>query len=56
MPFTWLDIVLIAIMLISAFLAMMRGFTREFLSIVAWVCAAIGAYLPYEPLLPLALD
>jgi len=54
MPFTWLDIVLIVIMLISAVLAMMRGFTREVLSIVAWVCAAIGAYLLYDPLLPLA--
>ena len=54
MPFTWLDIVLIVIMLISAILAMMRGFAREVLSIVAWVCAAIGAYLLFEPMLPLA--
>ena len=56
MPFTWLDIVLIAIMLISAILAMMRGFTREVLSIVAWIGAAIGAYLLYLPLLPLAQE
>ncbi len=52
MPFTWLDIVLIVIMLISGLLAMMRGFTREVLSIVAWISAAIGAYLLYQPLLP----
>jgi len=56
MPFTWLDIVLIVIMLISAVLAMMRGFTREVLSIVAWISAAIGAYLLFEPLLPLATE
>jgi len=56
MPFTWLDIVLIAIMLISGILAMMRGFTREVLSIVAWISAAIGAYLVYQPLLPLAQE
>jgi len=54
MPFTWLDIVLIVIMLFSAILAMMRGFAREVLSIVAWVCAAIGAYLLDKPFLPLA--
>jgi len=52
MPFTWLDIVLIIIMLISGLLAMMRGFTREVLSIVAWIAAAIGAYLLYQPMLP----
>lgn len=56
MPFTWLDIILLVIMLISALLAMMRGFTREVLSIVAWVCAAIGAYFLYEPLLPMAKE
>jgi len=56
MPFTWLDIVLIVIMLFSAILAMMRGFTREVLSIVAWICAAIGAYLLFEPLLPIAVQ
>lgn len=54
MPFTWLDIVLLVIMLISALLAMMRGFTREVLSIVAWICAAIGAYLAFDPLYPMA--
>ncbi len=56
MPFTWLDIVLIVIMLISAVLAMMRGLTREVLSIVAWVTAAIVAYLVYDPFLPLAVE
>lgn len=54
MPFTWLDIVLLVIMLISALLAMMRGFTREVLSIVAWVCAAVGAFMLFDPLLPFA--
>jgi len=39
-------------MLISGLLAMMRGFTREVMSIVAWIAAAIGAYLLYQPLLP----
>ena len=29
MPISWLDVILIIIMLISGFLAMVRGFTRE---------------------------
>ncbi len=31
MPISWLDVILIVIMLISGFLAMVRGFTREVL-------------------------
>lgn len=43
MPFTWLDIALFAVMLLSGILAMMRGFTREVLSILSWVGAAAAA-------------
>jgi membrane protein required for colicin V production len=42
MPFSWLDVILVAIMLISGFLAMLRGLTREVLSILAWAVAAIA--------------
>lgn len=41
MPLTGLDIALAIIMLISGFLAMVRGLTREVLSIVSWAVAAI---------------
>jgi membrane protein required for colicin V production len=45
MPITWFDLLLIVIMLISAFLAMVRGFMREFFSIISWLTAAIaGVY------------
>ena len=43
MPITLLDIFLLAVMLISGLLAMVRGFMREILSIVAWGCAAAAA-------------
>ena len=43
MPITWLDIIVLAFMLISALLAMARGFTREVLSILSWVIAALAA-------------
>lgn len=44
MPFQLLDLILVGIMLISALLAMMRGFTREVLSLLAWGAAAIAAF------------
>jgi membrane protein required for colicin V production len=43
MPISWLDIILIVIMLVSGFLAMVRGFTREVLSIFSWAVAAVAA-------------
>ena len=47
-----LDGMLIAIMLISALLAMVRGFAREILSIVSWATAAVAAFFLYPSLLP----
>lgn len=47
-----LDIVLIAMMLISGLLAMIRGFSREILSISSWVIAALAGYFFYGSLSP----
>jgi membrane protein required for colicin V production len=52
MPFTLLDGILIIVVLISAVLAMIRGFTREVFSIASWVAAAAAAYFFYDDLLP----
>jgi membrane protein required for colicin V production len=54
MPITLLDVVLIAVMLISGLLAMIRGFMREVLSIAAWVLAAGATLYAYGKLLPAA--
>jgi membrane protein required for colicin V production len=54
MPITLLDIILLGVMLISALLAMIRGFMREVLSIAAWVIAAGATLYAYSKLLPLA--
>jgi len=54
MPITLLDIGLIVIMLVSALLAMVRGFMREILSIIAWVLAAGATLYAYAKLLPFA--
>ncbi len=44
MGFQLLDLILIGIMLLSGVLALMRGFTREVLSLAAWALAALAAY------------
>ena len=50
----YLDIFLIAVMLISGLLAMVRGFMREVLSIAAWGGAAVATLYSYAKLLPFA--
>lgn len=52
MPITLLDGILIAVAVISGLLAMVRGFTREVLSIASWFAAAVAAFLFYEALTP----
>lgn len=52
MPFTILDIIVLLVILISAVLAMVRGFVREVLSIASWVIAAGAAYLLYKSVIP----
>ena len=54
MPFSVLDLVVLGIVLISALLAAVRGFTREVLAIVAWVVAAAAAWYLHPTALPIA--
>ena len=54
MPITWLDFLLLGVMMISGLLAMIRGFMREVLSIAAWAAAAVATILLYNRLLPIA--
>jgi len=54
MPITILDLILLAVMLVSGLLAMVRGFMREILSIAAWGIAAIATLYAFPRLLPTA--
>jgi len=47
-PLSYLDLALLALGLISALLAMYRGFMREMLSIVSWGAAAGAAYIAFQ--------
>ncbi len=53
MPVTLLDLVVIGVVLLSALLAAVRGFTREVLAIVSWVAAAAVAWAFHPQLVPL---
>jgi membrane protein required for colicin V production len=52
MPITLLDMILLAVMLVSALLAMVRGFMREILSIASWAAAAVVTIYTYPRLKP----
>ncbi|MCO5071926.1 MAG: CvpA family protein [Rhizobiaceae bacterium] len=52
MPITLLDGILVGFTLVSAMLAMVRGFSREILSIASWAAAAVAAYFFYPAVLP----
>ena len=49
---SYLDLALLGIVVISALLSMVRGFTREVLAIASWGAAAIAAYLLYPRVMP----
>ena len=52
MPITLLDGILVGFTLVSAMLAMVRGFSREILSIASWAAAAAAAFFFYPYALP----
>ena|SRR5438105_4036222 len=56
MPITLLDVILLVVMLISALLAMVRGFMREVLSIASWAAAALLTLYSYPKLKPIVLQ
>lgn len=55
MPITIFDGIVIGVVLFSAVLAMVRGFSREILSIVSWGGSAVAAFYLYPLLVPYAL-
>lgn len=49
---SYLDLGVLGVILISALLSLMRGFTREVLAIASWAAAAAAAYYFYPVVLP----
>ncbi len=50
------DIVVVAVLLISAVIALFRGFVKETLTIAGWIGAIFVTLYGYEPLAPLLAD
>lgn len=48
MSITLFDVIVIGVVLISAVLAMVRGFVREVLAIASWLIAAVATFYLYE--------
>jgi len=53
MPIPVLDLVVVGVVVISALLAAVRGFTREVLAIAAWVAAGVAAWYLHPMVLPI---
>lgn len=51
---SWSDLVVLAILLLSALIGLMRGFVREALGLCAWIGAAVLASGLYTQVLPLS--
>ena len=49
---SYLDLGVIGVVLVSAILSLMRGFTREVLAIGSWVAAAAAAYYLHPYVMP----
>jgi membrane protein required for colicin V production len=49
---SYLDLAVLAIVLVSALLSMLRGFSREVLAIASWAAAAAAAYSFYPLVVP----
>ena len=49
---SYLDLALLLIVVVSALLSMVRGFTREILAIASWAAAAISAYYLHPLVMP----
>lgn len=56
MPFTAIDIIIFAVMLLSGLLALLRGFTREVVTIIIWVGSAFVGLSMLSLLGPLMHD
>ena len=51
----WVDLAVLAVIVISALLGLMRGFVREALGLAAWVAAAYAAVAGYHAAQPIVL-
>jgi membrane protein required for colicin V production len=56
LPVALLDLIVLGVVIISALLAAVRGFTREVLAIASWGVAAVAALLLHPQLVPIVKE
>ena len=47
---SWLDLVILAIILLSALISLVRGFVKESVSLVTWIVAGVLAFRYFAPM------
>ena len=47
---SWLDLLIIGIIVLSALISLIRGFVKESISLVTWIIAAVLAFRYFAPL------
>ncbi len=47
---SWLDVAILAIILLSALISLVRGFVKESISLVTWVVAGVLAFRYFAPM------
>src|SRR4249919_1539380 len=56
LPVALLDLIVLGVVVVSALLAAVRGFTREVLAIASWGIAAVAALLLHPQLVPIVKE
>ncbi|TNF87558.1 MAG: CvpA family protein [Gammaproteobacteria bacterium] len=47
---SWLDLVIIGIIVLSALISLIRGFVKESISLITWIVAAVLAFRYFSPM------
>jgi membrane protein required for colicin V production len=53
MHIVMIDVILLGLILLSALISLLRGFTKEFFSLLVWVLTALAVWKGTGPLMPL---
>ena len=47
---SWLDLVILGIIVLSALISLIRGFVKESISLITWIVAAVLAFRYFSPM------
>jgi membrane protein required for colicin V production len=47
---SWLDLVILGVIALSALISLIRGFVKEFISLVTWILAGVLAFRYFTPM------